>query len=233
MNETIDRPHAEGTQRGAAGTKSRLLDVAEQLFAEHGIGATSLRSITAEAGANQASIHYHFGSKEELIREVFARRFDPINRERLRLLAEIEAEGAAVRPRLDKLIEAVIGPVLRLELPDESRRWTLFRLMSKVHSESEEIQEVIFGQFKDVAGRAMPLLQASLPELSLNVLLWRARFLIGVMTMGLHPLPGVEPLEAIQDEAHDPELVLAQMIPFLEAGFRAPVKLPAGREEVS
>jgi AcrR family transcriptional regulator len=233
MSKTIDRYHAAGREHGAADTKSRLLDVAEQLFAEQGISATSLRSITAEAGANQASIHYHFGSKEELIREVFARRFDPINRERLRLLSEIEADSAAARPRLDKLIEAVVGPVLRLESPDESRRWTLFRLMGKVHSESEEIQELVFGQFREIAERAMPLLQASLPELGLNVLLWRARFLIGVMTMGLHPLPGVEPLEAIQAEARDPELVLAQMIPFLEAGFRAPVKPPAADQEVS
>jgi AcrR family transcriptional regulator len=233
MSDTIDRPPAEGGETEAPDTKSRLLDVAEQLFAEHGISATSVRSITAAAGANQASIHYHFGSKEELIREVFARRLGPINRERMRLLAEIEAGAAGGAPPLDKLIEAVIGPLLRLELPDESCRWTLFRLMSKVHSESEEIEELVFGQFKDVAGRAMPLLQASLPELSLSVLLWRTRFLIGVMTMGLHPLPGVEPLQAIRDEAHDPELVLAQMIPFLEAGFRAPVKLRAGSEEVS
>jgi AcrR family transcriptional regulator len=230
MSDTHDRPHEEGSERGAADTKSRLLDVAEQLFSEHGISGTSVRSITTEAGVNQAAIHYHFGSKEELVREVFARRFGPINRERLRLLAEIEAESAGGQPRLDKLIESVIGPVLRLELPDESRRWTLFRLMSKVHSESEEIQELVFGQFKEVAGRAMPLLQASLPDLSINVLMWRARFLIGVMTMGLHPLPGVEPLQAIRAEAHDPELVLAQMIPFLEAGFRAPAAPPEGQE---
>ena len=54
-------------------TRERLLDAAEHLFAHHGIGSTSLRSITAEAETNLASVHYHFGSKEALIEAVFAR----------------------------------------------------------------------------------------------------------------------------------------------------------------
>ena len=75
----------------ATNTKDRLLDTAEQLFAQTGIEATSLRTITAEAGANLAAIHYHFGSKETLIQEVFARRVEPVNQERLRQLDELEA----------------------------------------------------------------------------------------------------------------------------------------------
>ena len=62
-------------------TRDRLLDTAERLFAERGIDATSLRHITAEADANLASVNYHFGTKEELVRELFARRIGPINRE--------------------------------------------------------------------------------------------------------------------------------------------------------
>ena len=65
-------------------TRDRLLDSAERLFAENGVDATSLRHITNDAEANLASVNYHFGSKEELFRQVFARRIGPINQERLR-----------------------------------------------------------------------------------------------------------------------------------------------------
>ena len=60
-------------------TRTRLLDSAEQLFAERGIDATSLRAITTAAGANLASVNYHFGSKDELFREVVSRRIGPVN----------------------------------------------------------------------------------------------------------------------------------------------------------
>ena len=48
-------------------TERRLLLAAERLFAEHGIAAVSLRAIMAAAGANVASVHYHFGSKATLV----------------------------------------------------------------------------------------------------------------------------------------------------------------------
>ena len=55
-------------------TKTRILDAAEQLFAERGYGATSLRAVIDAAGVNQAAIHYHFGGRERLFGAVVDRR---------------------------------------------------------------------------------------------------------------------------------------------------------------
>src|SRR6187401_3770986 len=74
-------------------TKSRILDVAEHLFMEHGFEATSLRGLTSSAGVNLAAVNYHFGSKEELFQAVLTRRLDPMNQERIELLDRIEREG--------------------------------------------------------------------------------------------------------------------------------------------
>ena len=49
-----------------ADTKDTILDAAEDLFAEQGFGATSLRQLTARAGVNLAAVNYHFGSKKAL-----------------------------------------------------------------------------------------------------------------------------------------------------------------------
>ena len=59
------------TESSTTDTRVKLLDAAERLFALTGIGGTSLRAITSEAGANLASIHYHFGSKEALLEARF------------------------------------------------------------------------------------------------------------------------------------------------------------------
>jgi AcrR family transcriptional regulator len=45
-------------------TVERILDAAEQLFAEKGFAETSLRLITSKAGVNLAAVNYHFGSKK-------------------------------------------------------------------------------------------------------------------------------------------------------------------------
>lgn len=52
------------------GTKERLLDAAECLFAEHGYTGTSLRMISQQASVNIASANYYFGGKEGLWKAV-------------------------------------------------------------------------------------------------------------------------------------------------------------------
>lgn len=56
-------------------TASVLLDVAERLFAERGIASVSLRQIVLEGGqGNLSAAHYHFGSRDALIRALVERR---------------------------------------------------------------------------------------------------------------------------------------------------------------
>lgn len=57
-------------------TKDRILGAAEELFAQHGFAGTSLRQLTTQADVNIAAVNYHFGSKENLVNEVFRRRMD-------------------------------------------------------------------------------------------------------------------------------------------------------------
>ena len=52
-------------------TVGRLREAAEDLLLKKGQAATTLRDITDRAGANVASVSYHFGSKDALLGEVF------------------------------------------------------------------------------------------------------------------------------------------------------------------
>ncbi len=79
-------------------TKERLLDSAEHLFSRRGFSATSVRQITAEANVNLAALNYHFGSKEQLISAVFARRLGPLNEERIGLLERCCSEPSGEYP---------------------------------------------------------------------------------------------------------------------------------------
>ena len=90
-------------------TKERILAAAEQLIADRGFAATSLRTVTAAAGVNLAAVHYHFGTKEALIETLLTRRIAEINRRRRTMVSALEAEG-----RLDDrhaLVTAIAMPL--------------------------------------------------------------------------------------------------------------------------
>lgn len=84
-------------------TRKRILQAAEKIFARGGYRAMTLREVTNEANVNLAAVNYHFGSKTNLMRALIRERFEPINQQRLALLAErVEAhtEGGAAHRNL-------------------------------------------------------------------------------------------------------------------------------------
>ena len=99
---------SNGNSRRGDKTRARILDVAEQLFAKHGMDGVSMRTLVARSKVNLASVHYYFGSKKELFEEVFARRARVITDKRLKMLAECRT--ASDRPPLvNQILEAFLG----------------------------------------------------------------------------------------------------------------------------
>jgi AcrR family transcriptional regulator len=91
------------------GTRERMILVAEQLFAERGIGAVSLREIGAAAGQrNNSAAQYHFGSKQGLVDAIVEYRMGPINERRLALLAALDDAGRG--DDLRGMVEALVEP---------------------------------------------------------------------------------------------------------------------------
>ncbi len=62
-------------QHGAVATRQRLLEVAAEVFAEHGFHNSRVRDICARAGANVAAVNYHFRDKMGLYEEVLRHAF--------------------------------------------------------------------------------------------------------------------------------------------------------------
>lgn len=62
------------SRAGASGdTRERILDVALELFTEHGYDSTSLRQIAERLGLTKAALYYHFESKEDLLQALHLR----------------------------------------------------------------------------------------------------------------------------------------------------------------
>lgn len=97
-------------------TQERILRAAERLFAERGIDAVSTREIIDAAGVNSGSIHYHFGTREQLIVALVEQRAGFLGVQRDRYLDELEQSGDIT---LRKVVDALVRPTAELaRLPD-------------------------------------------------------------------------------------------------------------------
>jgi AcrR family transcriptional regulator len=106
--------------------KAAILDAAEDLFAEHGIDATSVRAIGVKAHLNPALVHYYFSSKDELLRQVIERRAGEINHARQQAMLVLFAEAAPGLPTLEQVLDAFIRPTIEFgrDQPRGGRNYT-------------------------------------------------------------------------------------------------------------
>lgn len=93
-----------------AGTRERLLDEAERLFAGSGVqGVTTRQIVEAAQQRNTSAVSYHFGSRQGLLLELLARRGGPVDDERGRRRAALGATAD-----LDELVGCLVVPYAAL-----------------------------------------------------------------------------------------------------------------------
>src|ERR1700716_2670779 len=114
-------------------TRAAILNSAERLYADRGFADVTLRDIVAAADVNLAAVNYHFGSKDELIAELFVTRSLATNRERLNELKAAEAAGGG-RANIDSILRALVGPTLRGCLGRERSAAARFMIRASIES---------------------------------------------------------------------------------------------------
>ena len=122
------QPTSSTVREGLEGpeTRARLLDAAEELFAERGYHAASVRDITSAAGSNLAAVNYHFGGKAELYRAVFVRRLAALRDRRGRAIEEATRKRGRSRAQvLRGLAVAYLEPLVD---GTSARRWARLSL---------------------------------------------------------------------------------------------------------
>jgi AcrR family transcriptional regulator len=166
----------------SADTKTRILEVAEELFAEQGLDRVSIRDITEAAKVNLAAVNYHFGGKEELIAAVFDRRVRPVNEARLQALGEVEAKAGNKRPKVEDILEALIRPALLCHSGEQKGANAFAKLFGRCLAEPRrDIELLLRKQFQPLVDRLEAALMRALPHLSREDIFWRMKFTFGAL----------------------------------------------------
>ena len=201
-------------------TRQRILAAAEKLFSAAGYDAIGMREITRAAGVNSAAVHYHFGSKEELFLELLRARAEPIARKRDELLDELEARGPLV---LEDVLTAFLQPAI-FDNPEGDLQHSPFaELRARLVFHREPSVRALLSEIFDASSnRYIDALGACLPHLERVDVYFRFHCLLGTMFYTMSNPGRVQEISHGMSDVSDPDLVMAHMVPFLAAGFRAP-----------
>lgn len=198
-------------------TKDRILGAAEELFAQFGFNGTSLRQVTSRADVNIAAVNYHFGSKENLVNEVFRRRMDEMSAQRLARLRAATAEGNC---ELESVLAAFVEPALALA-QDRHGGSAFIRVIARAYAEkNDSLRRFLSDQYGHVLREFAKAIAVCVPDLGKEALYWRLDFLSGALTYAMADFGTIKRRAGVSEASHR-ERAAKELIRFAAAGLMA------------
>jgi AcrR family transcriptional regulator len=192
-------------------TRTAILAAAERLYADRGFGDVTLRDIVAEANVNLAAVNYHFGSKDELIAELFVTRSLALNRERLRELRAAEECGNGHAAVAD-ILRALVGPSLRGCIGPERDRSTAARFMIRASIESVPPIRRIRNREIDHLRKFIVALRRALPDRGEAELYWGLHFALAMAQQTVRDSERLTKLSEGKCDLDDVEGVISRVV---------------------
>jgi AcrR family transcriptional regulator len=190
------------------------LATAERLFAERGIAAVPLRDIALAAGQrNNVAVQYHFGDREQLLREITSHRAKASEKIRSEELAELLARGRA--PEVSDLVQAFIRS-LSGHLDEESH---YLAFLSRYIIERGGYGGLEGSVMTSTVSTMLSLLVRLLPEHRGSLLDERWTF---TMTSSVHALARYQAAMRSSSLAAPLEELIEDLVIVLSAGIEAP-----------
>ncbi len=159
-------------------TRDRLIDAAGAVFAERGYRGATMREIADRSGANLAAAHYHFGSKQDLYREVARAHFERLERRLAESGGAIDAKATAKlsRPELVALLRARVHTMVDTFLEPDGLHATL---MQRELADPNELPFIVRRWIDPIRRETEQLLHCLAPALADDAIEFAARSVMG------------------------------------------------------
>ncbi|QDP01042.1 TetR/AcrR family transcriptional regulator [Thalassotalea sp. PS06] len=202
-------------------TKTKILNAAENLFADKGFTGTSLREITSAAEVNLAAVNYHFGSKKELIKALMKRYLDVLSPElEGSLLAVMEQNDDLT---LEQVFEAFVEPLLTLNKLKEQGTSNFLQLLGHSYTDSQGfLRWFITSNYPGIIDNFVMAVHKAYPELSSEDMFWRLHFTMGTAVFAMSSTSALIDIAENDFNAEvDIEGVIRRLIPYVASGVGA------------
>ena len=200
-------------------TKNKILDAAEQLFADHGFSETSLRMITANADVNLAAVNYHYGSKKTLIQAVFDRFMESFTADLSIEMQRLDKQQSELT--VLKVLETLIKPITKLDELRPNGAGVFMNLLGRAYAETQgHIRRFALEHYSDVLHHFTHLLHTTSPHLQKQEMFWRLHFMLGSF---IFTLAGHKALQEISESDFQQKVsieeIINRLVPFMSAAF--------------
>ena len=143
-------------------TRDRLLDEAEDLFAQRGYHAVSVREITKAAESNLAAVNYHFGNKQNLYLEVFRSRWLPrASRIQQSFKQSLKNNG---NPTPNMVVQSFARAFLEGPMSADERTRHLKLISGELVQPTEAFELVVEQVFRPLFGKLLEDLRKAMPD---------------------------------------------------------------------
>lgn len=206
-------------KRGAL-TRLRILDAAERLFSQRGYHGTSMRDLAAEADVRMGLVHYHFGTKDQVLATAIDRKLLPLTREIESSF--IRARGTGRLSCVEDCVRAFIMPFLAVHA-DRAHPLHHFVVMTSHLMSSYRVPEVqpALQRLSAVSAIFTDALRGIHPSLDEGRLL-TGTYLIEAALIFMMQDPGfLDDLSAQQQSAQKLEAISDAVLQFFSAGLSA------------
>ena len=214
-----------------ADTRVALILAAERLIAENGIDGVSLRQINAEAGQrNSSAAHYHFGSKDALVRSIYEYRLGSVNQRRKAMLDDIRAEECEDDTR--RVVAAIVRPIVDEVEESEGGSFYIRFLSQAIGHPQGGTRKYFDNALTDATSEVYTLINHAHPEISDRALGQR----FGLMwEMIIHSLADRERyrLQSQRGADRESESFINNLIDVVTGGLTAPVSPETSRARAS
>lgn len=205
---------------------ARILDAAEQLFAEFGYHGVTLKDVAARVGISSTLIHYHFKGKESIFEAVWARRAPISARNRLEAMRRY-AEEAGDNITVEGALHAWIDTDLNEQVEHEEQ-WIAFgKIAAQANSAAGWGAEKMTKYFNPVVLALIDLLKKAMPDCDEATIFWGYHFVSGAMTHNMARTGRLDELSHGLCSSSDFASIRRHMAKFMAAGFHEICQSPA------
>ncbi|MDE2184225.1 MAG: TetR family transcriptional regulator [Alphaproteobacteria bacterium] len=200
--------------------RDRILNAAEELFAEHGFDGVTVRQVTRRANVDVALAHYYFDTKRGLFDAVFLRRAAIINEERIKAIDEYQANPGPGGATIEGFIQAFLDPVMERWATGGKGWKDYLAIVAQVNNTPKWGGETMARYFDPVIHRLIDGLRSIMPGARDIDLYWSYQFLSGALTLTFAETGRIDRLSSGLCRSSDEAAVRSRMAPYIAAGFR-------------
>ena len=200
--------------------RERILDAAEELFAEHGFDGVTVRQVTRKAAVDVALAHYYFGTKKGLFDSVFLRRAAVINDARLKAIDDYQINPGPGGATVEGFIQAFLDPIIERLANNEPGWKNYLAIVAQVNNTPKWGGETMARYFDPIIHRLIDAIRGIMPGAHDVDLYWSYQFLSGALTLTFAETGRIDLLSSGLCRSSDYEAMRTRMAPFIAAGFR-------------